>query len=91
MSKERRYNQIMRDVDNLELPTVCDANLDTVKFSAQIEKLHGQFRANVLSAKTQEQAEMYQFYVAVTGKMLVKLVELAKLEYAMTLNAKCRA
>lgn len=88
MSEERRLNQMMRTIDNLQLPEMCENNKDTIRFIAQIEKLHGQFRANILSAKTQEQVEMYKFYVAVTAKMMVKLAKLATFEHAVTLNAK---
>lgn len=87
MSKERRLNQAMRTVDNIQLPKLCENNKDTMQFFAQIEKLHGQFRANILSAKAQEQVDMYKFYVAVTGKMLVKLAKLATFEHAVTLSA----
>lgn len=86
MSKERRFNQTMRTVDGLQLPEMCENNRDTLEFLAQIDRMHRQYRVNILSAKSQEQVDMYKFHVAMTGKMLVKLAKLAVFEHSVTLN-----
>lgn len=84
MSKQRRFLKAMKAVSKLQLPEICEANKDTVLFLSQVMELHGKYRANVLSAKTDEQAELYKFHVALTGKMMTKLAKLATFEQAVS-------